>query len=175
MHVLIPLTHIKWSSGRLVAYLHVESPYIQITSWEKNLHIQPSCSPLSSSSYEFILPQAYEDFVFKMLTYFDLFRKDITVVYRSNYYPLKPNEPYSGRTAPLTSKRCILYIYSTNICTVYFKHGIYSRFLTLQNVGCFIILTYLVRVLFTFYVQDVLKLKKNSSGSKRLIEWYNLM
>jgi len=26
-----------------------------------------------------------------------------------------PNDPYRGRTAPLTSKRCILYIYSTNI------------------------------------------------------------
>ena len=24
--------------------------------------------------------------------------------------PLKPNDHYSGRTAPLTSKRCILYI-----------------------------------------------------------------
>jgi len=24
---------------------------------------------------------------------------------------LTPNDPYSGRTAPLTSKRCILYIY----------------------------------------------------------------
>jgi len=29
--------------------------------------------------------------------------------------PLTPNDPYSGRTAPLTSKRCTLYIYSTNI------------------------------------------------------------
>ena len=28
-------------------------------------------------------------------------------------YLLTPNEDYSGRTAPLTSKRCILYIYST--------------------------------------------------------------
>ena len=28
--------------------------------------------------------------------------------------PLTPNDPYSGRTAPLTSKRCILYTYSTN-------------------------------------------------------------
>jgi len=36
---------------------------------------------------------------------------------------LKPNDPYRGRTAPLTSKRCILYIYSTNIGTDYFKHG----------------------------------------------------
>jgi len=39
---------------------------------------------------------------------------------------LKPNDPYSGRTTPLTSKRCILYIYSTNTGTEYFKHGIYS-------------------------------------------------
>ena len=40
--------------------------------------------------------------------------------------PLTPNDHYSGRTAPLTSKRCILYIYSTNIGTEYFKHGMYS-------------------------------------------------
>ena len=33
-----------------------------------------------------------------------------------------------GRTAPLTSKRCILYIYSTNIGTEYFKHALYSPF-----------------------------------------------
>jgi len=30
---------------------------------------------------------------------------------------LTPNDPYMGRTAPLTSKRCMLYIYSTNIGT----------------------------------------------------------
>ena len=30
---------------------------------------------------------------------------------------LTPNDPYMGRTAPLTSKCCILYIYSTNIGT----------------------------------------------------------
>ena len=41
--------------------------------------------------------------------------------------PLTPNESYRGRTAPLNSKR-ILYIYSTNIGTEYFKHGIYSPF-----------------------------------------------
>ena len=74
--------------------------------------------------------------------------------------PLTPNDDYSGRTAPLTSKRCILYIYPTNIDTEYFKHGIYSPFLSLQNAVCFIILTYLVPVLFTFYIQSVLKLKK---------------
>jgi len=71
--------------------------------------------------------------------------------------PLTLNDPYGGRTAPLTSKRCILYLYSTNIGIEYFKHGLYSPFLTLQNAVCFIILTYLVPVLFTFYIQGVLK------------------
>ena len=84
-------------------------------------------------------------------------------------HPLTPKNLYSGRTAPLTSKRCILYIYSTNIWTEYFKHAIYSPFFfPLQNAVCFIILTYLVPVLFTFYIQGMLKLKKNNSGAKRL-------
>jgi len=77
-----------------------------------------------------------------------------------NFNPLTPKDTYSGRTAPLTSKRCILYIYSTNTGTEYFKHCIYSPFHSLQNAVCFIILTYLAHVLFTFYIQDVLKLKK---------------
>ena len=68
--------------------------------------------------------------------------------------PLTPNDHYSDRTAPLTSKRCILYIYSTNTSTEYFKHCIYSPFFfPLQNAVCFIKLTYLVPVLFTFYIQ----------------------
>ena len=71
--------------------------------------------------------------------------------------PLTPNDHYCGRTAPLTSKRCILYIYSTNIGTEYFKHSINLSFFSLQNTVCFIILTYLVPVLFTFYIQSVLK------------------
>ena len=54
----------------------------------------------------------------------------------------------------------ILYIYSTNIGTEYFKHGINSPFFFLQNAVCSIILTYLVTVLFTFYIQGVLKFKK---------------
>ena len=69
------------------------------------------------------------------------------------FNPLTPNDHYSGRTATLTSKRCILYIYSTKIGTEYFKHGIYSPFFfSIQNEFCFIILTHLVPVLFTFYI-----------------------
>ena len=65
-----------------------------------------------------------------------------------------PNDLNSGRTAPLISKPNILYIYSTNTGTEYFKHGINSPlFFALQNAVCFIILTYLVSVLFTFNIQ----------------------
>ena len=69
---------------------------------------------------------------------------------KKGFNPLTPNDHYIGRTAPLTSKRCILYIYSTNIGTEYFKRGIYSPFFSFQNTVCFIILTYLVPVLFIF-------------------------
>ena len=68
---------------------------------------------------------------------------------------LMPND-YSGRTAPLTSKRCTLCIYSTNTGTEYFIHGMYSPFFPLQNAVCFVNLTYLVPVLFTFYTGCVL-------------------
>jgi len=73
---------------------------------------------------------------------------------------LTPNDDYSGRTAPLTSKHFVLYMYSTNTGTEYFKRGICCPFFPLQNAVCFINLTYLVSVLFTFYIQGVLKLKE---------------
>jgi len=60
--------------------------------------------------------------------------------------PLTPNDLSSGRTAPLTTKRCILYIYSTNTGTEYFKHGIYSQLFSFQNAVSFVILTYFVPV-----------------------------
>jgi hypothetical protein len=50
---------------------------------------------------------------------------------------LKPNDPYTGRIAQLTSKRCILYIYSTNIVTEYFKRGIYSPFFSYSKCSLF--------------------------------------
>jgi len=45
-----------------------------------------------------------------------------------NINPLTPNNAYSGHNSTLTSKIFILYIYSTNTGTEYFKHGIYSPF-----------------------------------------------
>ena len=85
----------------------------------------------------------------------------ITQYQNGNINRLTPNDPYMGRTAPLTSERYILYIYSTNISTEYFKHALYSPFFfPLQNAVCFMMLTCLVPVLFTLYIQDVLKFKK---------------
>ena len=57
------------------------------------------------------------------------------------FNPSTSNDHNSGRTAPLTSKSCILYNYSTNIGNEYFKDGIYSRVFSLQNTVGFIILT----------------------------------
>ena len=55
---------------------------------------------------------------------------------------LVPNDVYTRRTAQLTSRRCILNIYSTNILTEYFKHAAHSPFFSLQDAVYFILLSY---------------------------------
>ena len=84
------------------------------------------------------------------------------------FNPLTPNDPYAGRTAPLTSKRCILYIYSTNVSTECFKHGIYSPSFSLQKCSLFynpnIFGSCIIHILYT----GCAKIKKNNSGAKRL-------
>jgi len=82
--------------------------------------------------------------------------------------PLTPNDPYSGRTAPLTSKRCIFHIYSKNIGTEYFKHGIHSPFFFSSKCSlfhnCNIFGSCIVHILYTEFA----KIKKSNSGAKSL-------
>ena len=74
--------------------------------------------------------------------------------------PLTPNDPYRGRTAPLTFK-VAFYIFIQQISVLNILNTVCTlRFFSLQNAVCLIILTYLVLVLFTFYIQGMLKLKK---------------
>ena len=47
---------------------------------------------------------------------------------KKRFNPLAPNDLYIRRTAQLTSRRCILNIYSTNILTEYFKSAAHSPF-----------------------------------------------
>ena len=82
---------------------------------------------------------------------------------------LTPNDPYMGRTAPLTSKLYILYIYSTNTGTEYFKHALYSPLFSSSKCSLFhnanLFGSSIIQILYTACV----KIKKNNSGAKGLI------
>jgi hypothetical protein len=67
---------------------------------------------------------------------------------------------------PLPSKHPILYIFSTNIRTEFFKHAAHSLSFSLQNAIYFIMLHFLVPVLFAFHIQSVLKFQCQISVPK---------
>ena len=74
-----------------------------------------------------------------------------------------------SRTAPLTSKRYILYIYSTNVGTEYFKHAIYSPFLFSSKCSLFhnanLFGSCIIHILYTECAEIK---KRNNSGAKEL-------
>ena len=84
---------------------------------------------------------------------------------------LTPKDPYMGRTAPLTSKHCILYIYSKNIGTEYFKHALYSPFFFSSKCSLFhnanLFGSCIIHILYT----GCAKIKKNNSGAKGLSDF----
>ena len=66
---------------------------------------------------------------------------------------LTPNDTYMGSTAPLTSKRVILDMYSTNIGTEYFKRDLYCPFFFSSQCSLFhkanLFGSYIIYILYT--------------------------
>ena len=91
---------------------------------EERLANKTSCSvenrtSIPRSSSQFILP---------------------TEIFRLLFNPLAPNDVYIRRTAQLTSRRCILNIYSTNILTEYFKHAAHPPFFFSSRCRLFLVI-----------------------------------
>ena len=102
----------------------------------------------------------------------DQFFLQVFSIYTIN--PLTPDGLYRGRTASLTSKRFILYTYSTNIGTEYFKHRIYSPFFFSSKCSLFhnsnAFGSCIIHILFT----GVLKVKKKILRQKVKLHSFNL-
>ena len=107
---------LQFTSGYWSSVTRVERGSIMTRQWSRRFECPGSSSGLSKG------------FIFLHCAFWPT---------QNSLNPLTPNDPYSGRTASLTSERCILYIYSTNISTEYFKHGIYSPFFSSSKCSLF--------------------------------------
>jgi hypothetical protein len=121
--------------------------------------------------------------VFSMISYIHLLRKSCLVREMFRYFseqgvggeifffsPLTPNDPYSGRTAPLTSKRCILYIFIQQIWVLNILNMVYTlRFFCSSNCSLFhnsnVFGSCIIHILYT----GCAKIKKNNSDAKSLM------
>jgi hypothetical protein len=79
--------------------------------------------------------------------------------HHSHLQPINPEKPwvlYIGRAYSFPPNVAFYIYFLTNICTDYFKHAAHSPFFS-SECRLFHNTTFLVRVLFTFYIQRVLK------------------
>jgi hypothetical protein len=92
---------------------------------------------------------------------------------RSSINHLTPNGHFSGRTAPLTSRRCILYISLTNIRAEYFKHAAHSPFFPLQKCRLFHNATFfgtcIIHILYTGVLKFERKFRRQRVNSRAKI------
>ena len=77
-----------------------------------------------------------------------------------------PNDLYISRTIALTSKRCILYIYSTNVGTEYFKHAL--RFFFSSKCSLFHNANFFGSCIIHILYTGCAEIKQNNFGAKGL-------